>query len=110
MLEQELDILLEVDHPNIIRFYEAYRDNKYYHLVMEYCSGGELFEKLIEQGIFSEANAATIIKKLLSALRYLHDKDIAHRDLKPENIIFQNEDIGSEIKLIDFGLSKKQIF
>lgn len=58
LLEQELLIMMEVDHPNIIKFYECYKDKKYYHIVMEYCEGGELFEHLIEIGKFSEADAA----------------------------------------------------
>eukprot|EP00349_Pseudokeronopsis_sp_Brazil_P000825 CAMPEP_0202961350 /NCGR_PEP_ID=MMETSP1396-20130829/5399_1 /ASSEMBLY_ACC=CAM_ASM_000872 /TAXON_ID= /ORGANISM="Pseudokeronopsis sp., Strain Brazil" /LENGTH=103 /DNA_ID=CAMNT_0049681093 /DNA_START=90 /DNA_END=401 /DNA_ORIENTATION=- len=62
MLEQELLIMMEVDHPNIIKFYETYKDNKYYHIVMEFCDGGELFERLIELGQFNEKDAAQIIK------------------------------------------------
>ena len=62
MLEQELIILLEVDHPNIIKFYETYRDKKYYHIIMEYCPGGELFEHLLSIEKFSEADAASIIR------------------------------------------------
>ena len=73
---------------------------------MEYCEGGELFEQLIQIGKFSEADAAQIIKQLLSAIKHLHDKNIAHRDLKPENVIFANKDQDINIKLIDFGLSK----
>jgi calcium-dependent protein kinase len=53
MLEQELLILMEVDHPNIIKFYETYRDDKYYRIVMEYCNGGELFEHLTKRGKFT---------------------------------------------------------
>jgi len=109
MLEQELLILLEVDHPNIIKFYEAYRDEKYYHIVMEKCDGGELFERVIQKGVFSEADAATCIRKVLSAIKYLHDKNIAHRDLKPENFVYESDEPTAEIKLIDFGLSKKII-
>ena len=62
MLEQELLILMEVDHPNIIKFYETYRDKKYYHIVMEFCEGGELFEHLVAIGKFTEADAANIIR------------------------------------------------
>lgn len=62
LLEQELLIMMEVDHPNIIKFYETYKDSKYYHIVMEYCDGGELFETLVSKGRFSEADAAIIIK------------------------------------------------
>mmetsp|Transcript_14511 Transcript_14511/g.14121 ORF Transcript_14511/g.14121 Transcript_14511/m.14121 type:complete len:173 (-) Transcript_14511:730-1248(-) len=99
--------MMEVDHPNIIKFYETYKDNKYYHIVMEFCDGGELFERLIEIGSFSEKDAALIIKQVLSAIKHLHDKNIAHRDLKPENIIFEDNDTNKmKVKLIDFGLSK----
>ena len=62
MLEQELLILMEVDHPNIIKFYETYRDDKYYRIVMEYCNGGELFEHLSKRGKFKEEEAAQIIR------------------------------------------------
>lgn len=81
---------MEVDHPNIIKFYETYRDEKYYRIVMEYCNGGELFEHLTQKGKFTEIETIQIIKQLLSAIKHLHDKNIAHRDLKPENIIFVN--------------------
>lgn len=110
MLEQELLVLMECDHPNIVKFYETYMDKKYYHIVMEFCEGGELFEHLISIGKFSEADAAAIIKQILSAIRHVHEKNIAHRDLKPENIIFEKSSSDSSnkinIKLIDFGLSK----
>jgi calcium-dependent protein kinase len=108
MLEQELLILMEVDHPNIIKFYETYKDDRYYRIVMEYCNGGELFEHLKARGRFSECESASVIQQLLSAIKHLHDKNIAHRDLKPENIIFVNQgrEKRIQIKLIDFGLSK----
>jgi len=95
---------MEVDHPNIIRFYETYRDEKYYRIVMEYCNGGELFEKLAIKGHFSEEETIIIIKQLLSAINHLHDKNIAHRDLKPENIIFV--DLESKAKLSPKKYSK----
>lgn len=62
MLEQELQILMEVDHPHIIKFFGTYKDHKYYHIVMEFCEGGELFEQLINIGKFSEKDAAMIVK------------------------------------------------
>ena len=62
MLEQELLILMEVDHPNIVKFYETYSDEKYYRIVMEYCEGSELFDHLKEIGRFSEMESAQIIK------------------------------------------------
>ena len=96
---------MEVDHPNIIKFYETYRDDRYYRIVMEYCPGGELFEEISNLGKFTEIDSCVILRQVLSAVKHLHDKNIAHRDLKPENIIFVNKS-KLEIKLIDFGLSK----
>ena len=62
MLEEELLILMEVDHPNIIKFFETYRDEKYYRIVMEYCNGGELFEHLTQRGKFTEEETIQIIR------------------------------------------------
>lgn len=105
-LEQEFEILKSVDHPNIINFYEMYVDENHFHLVTEFCGGGELFYHIIERGRFSEAYAAKIIKQVLSAIKHLHDKGICHRDLKPENILFESKSKDAQIRLIDFGLAK----
>lgn len=106
LLERELSILKGVDHPNIIKFVETYQDKEFFHIVMEFCNGGELFDRIIHKGKYAETDAATIIKKLLSAITHLHDRGICHRDIKPENLIFESKKDDAEIKLIDFGLSK----
>jgi len=106
LLEQELDILLRVDHPNIIKFHQSYIDYRYVHIVMELAEGGELFDRIIESKRFSEQIAAKLMHKMLSAIKHLHEHQICHRDLKPENFLFQDKSIDSEIKLIDFNLSK----
>jgi calcium-dependent protein kinase len=106
LLENELEILKQVDHPNIIKFYEMYVDNKHYHLVTEFCGGGELFDHIIAKGSFKEDQASKIIKQILSAIKHLHDRNICHRDLKPENILFESKNKEAQVKLIDFGLSK----
>ena len=62
MLEQELTVLMEVDHPNIIKFHETYKDPKYYRIVMEYCEGGELFDHIGQRGRLSERDAAQIVE------------------------------------------------
>jgi serine/threonine protein kinase len=105
IFKRELDILREVDHPNIIKIYESFMDKKYYHIVMQYCDGGELFERIIEKTKFTEGDAIKVIKQVLQALKYLHDKGICHRDLKPENIVYENRSDESSIKIIDFGLA-----
>lgn len=112
---RELDILTQLDHPNIIRFFETYEDERYYHFVMEFCGGGELFEHIVKKGnilgsvlgLFSEEKAAKIMFKLFSAMEYVHQQEIAHRDLKPENLLLTEDK--QDIKIIDFGLSKKYI-
>jgi len=104
LLEQELNILLSVDHPYIVKFYEAFLDHKYVHLVMEYCNGGDLSDKLLKIKKFREKDAKKIIMQSLYALKHLHEHKIAHRDFKPENILFTVDD--NDVKLIDFGISK----
>ena len=95
-----------LDHPNIIKYYETYDDAKYMYLVMEYCSNGELFDLMTKQKdqTFSEKAACRIMEKLFKAIVHCHTNGIIHRDIKPENIMVGND---GEIKLIDFGLAKK---
>lgn len=112
VLKREIAILKEVHHPNIIRLIEVHEDVKYLHLITELCTGGELFDRIIaktqsEEGHFSERDAAYIIQCILDAIAYCHDvKQIVHRDLKPENFLFKTEAEDSDIKIIDFGLSR----
>ena len=106
VLTREIAVMKQVDHPNIVKLYETYEDARYIYLVMELCEGGELFDKLIEMGHFTEQQAVLLFSQMLSAVAYLHSRNIAHRDLKPENFLFANAaDFGS-LKLIDFGLAK----
>ena len=107
LLEEELGILTQVDHPNIIKFHETYIDYRYVHIVMELAEGGELFEKIVEMHKFTEAQAASLMRKILSSVKHLHEHGICHRDLKPENFLFSDNTVDTEIKLIDFGLSKR---
>jgi len=108
--KNEINVLSKVDHPNIIRLYEIFEDERYISLIMEFCQGGELFQKINELAekdqSFSEKEAVKIFKQLMSAVSYCHSQGICHRDLKPENILFLTKDPNSPIKIIDFGLSK----
>jgi len=110
-LRREVSILKKINHGNVMKMVDCYEDQEYLHIVTEKYSGGELFDKIIEnttaEGCFSEKAAAKIIKSLLEAVVYLHGEGIAHRDIKPENILFESADEESDIKLIDFGLSRK---
>lgn len=107
LLESELAILKSLDHPNIIKFHETFVDYWYVHIVMELCTGGELFDRIVEQQKFSEQKAAKLLVKILSAVKHLHKHGICHWDLKPENFLFLDKTEEAEIKIIDFGLSKK---
>ena len=106
----EISIMSKCDHPSIINLYEIYEDERKIYLIMEECCGGELFDRIlsrIESGdMYSEKQAASIFKQLMSAVAYCHSQGICHRDLKPENILFLTKDENSPIKVIDFGLSK----
>lgn len=75
----EIQVLTQLDHPNILKLYEFYQDQKNYYIIIELCTGGELFDKIIEQGSFSEREASYVMKQLLSAVLYAHNHHIAHR-------------------------------
>ncbi|KRX01612.1 Protein kinase-like domain [Pseudocohnilembus persalinus] len=104
--KREIDIMRELDHPNIIKLYETFEDTRNIYLVMEMCEGGELFDRILDKGNFSELEARQVFKQMIQAINYCHKAGIAHRDLKPENFLYLTKHDDSPIKLIDFGLSK----
>jgi len=113
MLLHEIKLIKMLDHPNTVKVYEVFKRLGYIYIVMELCTGGELFDKLYDQPVqpkekaprFIEADAKYLVKNMLSSLNYLHSNGIAHRDLKLENFIFTTKEKDAEIKLIDFGFS-----
>jgi len=104
-IQREVDILKQLKHDNIISIVEIYSTNRFLHLVLEYASGGELFESVVNKGYFSEDEARSLFIQMLHAVQYLHSRDIVHRDLKPENILFENKE-SNRIKITDFGLAR----
>ena len=108
---REINIMIKLDHPNIIKLYEVYETDSCINIIMELCTGGELFDRIIDNTdngkLFSEKQAAEIFKQMMSAINYCHKNGIVHRDLKPENLIYLTKDENSPIKVIDFGMSKK---
>ncbi|CAG9331723.1 unnamed protein product [Blepharisma stoltei] len=100
-LFQEIDIIKKLDHPNIVKLYDVIEEPSCYHLVMEYCSGGELYDKISAQGNLDELETKRLIRQILLAVNHLHFNGIIHRDLKPENFLYEAD----QLKLIDFGLS-----
>lgn len=103
----EINILKTMDHPNILKIFEFYVSNDSYFLVTELCTGGELFQEIIDNGALNEKLAAYIMYQLLSAIHYCHSMKIVHRDLKPENILIAKRENGLfHVKICDFGTSK----
>ena len=103
----EINILMKLDHPNIVKIFEFYISDTKYYLITEYCPGGSLFNLINEnKGPFTEIQASFIMHQLLSAINYCHKMKIIHRDIKPENILINKNQNGFvEIKLCDFGTS-----
>ncbi|KAF4095242.1 death-associated protein kinase 2 isoform X1 [Onychostoma macrolepis] len=107
-IEREVDILQELQHPNIITLHDVYENRTDVVLILELVSGGELFDFLAQKESLSEEEATEFIKQILNGVQYLHSKKIAHFDLKPENVMLLDNNIQlPRIKLIDFGLAHR---
>lgn len=110
-LDLEFRILMELDHPNIIKIFEIFETNELIFIVQEMCHGGELCDALAHnsklQTTFTEEDASKIFRQLASSLIYLHSFNIRHGDVKPDNILLKYPNDLSCLKLIDFGFSKK---
>ncbi len=106
MLVQECEIYLRMDHPNICKLFEVFEDESAVHLVMELCSGKELYERLAAQRRYTERDAAQVLAGQLEAINYCHTHSVVHRDLKLENWVYASPAPDAPLKLIDFGMSK----
>lgn len=113
VLRKEVQLLKQLDHPNIVRLVNSYDHGGTLQIVLELCRGGDILSfqrKRQPLPIFTEIQAAHIMKQMLSAVAYLHHKGVVHRDLKLENFLFKNEpkdaDNPGDIKMIDFGFSE----
>ena len=107
LVRTEIEILKICQHPYIIKLYDIFENVDYIYIIMEYCSGGDLFSFLQKRNfILKEDKVATIMYKLCKAVFYVHSYGIAHRDIKPENVLLTSEDEDADIRLLDFGLSK----
>ena len=103
----EVQILSSLDHPNIIKLVETYQDQYYLHIVTDLCTGKDVFTHCLQKAKLTEKDICVIIFKIVSAVQYLHENKIVHRDLKAENIMLESNEPDADIKIIDFGLSKK---
>lgn len=105
-VRREVEILHHLSgNPNVVSIKGAYEDAMAVHVVMELCGGGELFDRILKRGHYSEKKAAELTRIIVSVIETCHSLGVMHRDLKPENFLFVNEDEDSPLKTIDFGLS-----
>ena len=105
-LRDEIKVLMTVRHPNIVSLHAVFETDRELRLIVDYVSGGELFDRIVKRRYYSEREACQVVGSLLSAVAFLHSKNIIHRDIKPENILIASEDNDTDIRLSDFGLAK----
>uniref|UniRef100_A0A672KXG8 Calcium/calmodulin-dependent protein kinase type IV n=1 Tax=Sinocyclocheilus grahami TaxID=75366 RepID=A0A672KXG8_SINGR len=106
IVRTEIGVLLRLSHPNIIKLKEIFETPAEISLVLELVTGGELFDRVVEKGYYSERDAADAVKQVLEAVAYLHENGVVHRDLKPENLLYATSAPDAPLKIADFGLSK----
>lgn len=103
----ELKLLQQLHHPHIVSFVDWFELKDKFYIVTQLATGGELFDRIVNQGRFSEHDASLVVVQMLEAIQYLHSIDIVHRDLKPENILYLTPATNSNVVLADFGIAKK---
>ncbi|XP_067887758.1 serine/threonine-protein kinase H1-like isoform X1 [Heterodontus francisci] len=103
--ESELNVLRRVSHHNIIQLVEVFETQDRIYMVMELATGGELFDRVIAKGSFTERDATRVLQMVLDGIKYLHTLGITHRDLKPENLLYYHPGSDSKILVTDFGLA-----
>nr|CAD1838094.1 unnamed protein product [Ananas comosus var. bracteatus] len=106
-VRREVKILRSLTgHSNLVQFYDAYEDNDNVYIIMEFCEGGELLDRILSRGgKYSEDDAKAVMVQILNVVAFCHLQGVVHRDLKPENFLFTSKDENSQLKAIDFGLS-----
>lgn len=93
------------EHPHVVQIKGTYEDSMFVHLVMELCAGGELFDRIVAKGHYSEKEAAKLIKTIVGVVEACHSLGVMHRDLKPENFLFDTPGDDAKLRATDFGLS-----
>ncbi|KXS18367.1 Pkinase-domain-containing protein [Gonapodya prolifera JEL478] len=106
-IPKECEILSKIRHPHVVELIEWFESRTHYHLVFELATGGELFDRILERGSFTEKDAAVIVATVLSAVAFLHDHDIVHRDLKLQNLMFKDPSADSSLCIVDFGFATR---
>ncbi|KNA14653.1 hypothetical protein SOVF_105100 isoform A [Spinacia oleracea] len=105
-VRREVEIMKHMPkHPNIVTLKDTFEDDYAVHLVMELCEGGELFDRIVSRGHYTERAAAIVMRTIVQVVQACHKHGVMHRDLKPENFLFGNKKEAAPLKAIDFGLS-----
>ena len=104
-LRGEIEILKQLDHPNVVKLCETYEYDGQIYMILELCHGGELYQRLKDRKEFTESETRSYVSQMLGALCYCHSKGIAHRDVKLANFVFKDRVPDAPLKLIDFGFS-----
>ncbi|KAM6184877.1 myosin light chain kinase family member 4 [Rhynchocyon petersi] len=106
-VKNEINVMNQLDHVNLIQLYDAFESKNDMVLVMEYVNGGELFDRIIDENYnLTELDTILFIKQICAGIKHMHQMYILHLDLKPENILCVNRD-AKQIKIIDFGLARR---
>jgi len=95
----------KLENENIIKLHDVYESDNHVYLVLELLHGGELFDRIVKKGQYTEKDACTLMRKLLDALESMHSRGIMHRDIKPENLILKDVENDWNVKIADFGLA-----
>lgn len=105
---EEIEILLRYQHPGVVQLRGVYEEGTRVYLVTELLRGGELVDHILQKGRLSEAEAAAILRQLVTTVAYLHEHGVVHRDLKPANVLFASENKEPDsIKICDMGFAKQ---
>ena len=104
-LRREVDIMKSLDHENIVQFIDFFEEDMFFYVVLEFMSGGELFDRIIQKTCYNEREARDVVIKVLNGIKYCHDRGIAHRDMKPENLLLSSDSDDCLIKIADFGFA-----
>ncbi|RKP39727.1 kinase-like domain-containing protein [Dimargaris cristalligena] len=106
MVNKEINVMRNLHNENIVELYDYFESNDNYYLVFSLATGGELFERISQQGRFSEQDAVSVMRTVFTAVKFLHDHQVVHRDLKPENLLYKDTSADSPLVIADFGIAK----